>query len=452
MVAETAEFAPLSTIDVVWRLGVVVLLVAANGFFVAAEFALVGARRTRIDALVRKGSRSAKFAQHAIKHLDHYISGTQLGITLSSLALGWIGETTIASFLIQLFHGLPEPWNLVASHVVAGTIAFAFITFLHIVLGELAPKSIALLFPEATSMALAGPLIAFSKVFQPFIKILNGAANLLLRGVGLSAPTENERVHRPEEIEMLATQAFEHGGLAEEPLDMIRGVFDLSERTVADVMVPRTSMVALETTATVDQVIDTIETSGFARIPIYYESLDDIRGVVLARDAWRAFRKGEKVIDRLVRPVLFVPTSKDLESLLKQMLPERRHVVIGVDEFGGTAGLVTVEDILEEIVGEIQDEHESPAALIQRRADGIYVAGTVSLFELNDNFGLDLPAHDVATIAGYAMHKLGRIAAPGDEVTFEGGKLAIKEMNGRRIESVILTLDNPSRESNDGAG
>lgn len=451
MVAETAEFTPLSTVDVVWRLGLVFFLVAANGFFVAAEFALVGARRTRIDALVRKGSRSAKFAQHAIKHLDHYISGTQLGITLSSLALGWIGETTLATFLIQIFDGLPEPWNVVASHVIAGTIAFAFITFLHIVLGELAPKSIALLFPEATSMALAGPLIAFSKVFQPFIKILNGAANLLLRAVGLSAPTENERVHRPEEIEMLATQAFEHGGLAEEPLDMIRGVFDLSERTVADVMVPRTSMVAVETDTSIEDVISTIEESGFARLPVYGDSLDDVKGIVLARDAWRAFRKGEKTIDKLVRPVLFVPTSKDLESLLKQMLPERRHVVIGVDEFGGTAGLVTIEDILEEIVGEIQDEHEPPAALFEQHQDGIHVAGTVSLFELNDNFGLNLPAHEIATIAGYAMHELGRIAVPGDIVSFDGGRLTIGEMKGRRIETVILTLDSGADKSHGGA-
>ncbi|HEY0810690.1 MAG TPA: hemolysin family protein, partial [Longimicrobiales bacterium] len=384
MVAETVEFVPLSTLDILWRLAIVLLLVAANGFFVAAEFALVGSRRTRIDALAKKGSRSAKFAQHAIQHLDHYISGTQLGISLATLALGWIGETTVAAFLIQVFNGLPDPWNVIATHAVAGTIAFAFITFLHIVLGELAPKSLALLFPEATSMALAAPLIGFSKIFLPFIKILNGTANLLLRSIGLSSPKEAERVHRPEEIEMLAMHAYEHGGLAEEPLDMIRGVFDLSERTVADVMVPRTSMIAMAATGTVEDAVKLIEDHGFTRIPVYGNSLDDLKGIILAREVWRAYRGNDQRLDSLVRPVLFVPTSKDLESLLNEMLSARRHIAIGVDEFGGTEGLVTIEDILEEIVGEIQDEHEVTVPAIEHQGDEIRLAGTVSLFELND--------------------------------------------------------------------
>jgi CBS domain containing-hemolysin-like protein len=437
------EAEPLGIATIAWRLVVIFLLVAANGFFVAAEFALVGARRTRIEALMRSGSRAAKFANHAIHHLDHYISGTQLGITLSSLALGWIGETTLAAVFMQAFGGLPEPWNVAASHVVAGTIAFAFITFLHIVLGELAPKSIALLFPEATSMALAAPLIVFSKVFRPFIKILNGTANLLLRAIGLSAPSENERVHRPEEIEMIAMQAYEHGGLGEEPLDMIRGVFDLSERTVADVMVPRTSMVAVSTDATVEDVVELIEEKGFVRIPVYHDSLDDIKGIVLAREVWRSYRRAEKTLDDLIHPVLFVPTTKDLESLLKQMLPHKFHVAIGVDEFGGTAGLVTIEDIIEEIVGEIQDEHEAPNPTMELKGDEIHAAGTVSLFELNDNFGLELPAHEFATIAGYAMDLLGRIAQVDDEIDFRDGKLRIAAMSGRRIERIVITLNRP---------
>jgi CBS domain containing-hemolysin-like protein len=435
------EAAPLGAGTIAWRLAVIFLLVAANGFFVAAEFALVGARRTRIEALVRRGSRTAKFANHAIHHLDHYISGTQLGITLSSLALGWIGETTLAAIFMQAFGSLGEPWDLLASHVVAGTIAFAFITFLHIVLGELAPKSIALLFPEATSMALAGPLIGFSKIFTPFIKLLNGTANLLLRAVGLKAPTESERVHRPEEIEMIAMQTFEHGGLAEEPLDMIRGVFDLSERTVADVMVPRTSMVAVPLTASVEDVVDLIEEKGYARIPVYENSLDDVKGIVLAREVWRAYRHAEKKLPDLVHPVLFVPTSKDLESLLKQMLPHKFHVAIGVDEFGGTAGLVTIEDIIEEIVGEIEDEHEQPKPTMERKGDEIHIAGTVSLFELNDNYALDLPAHEFATISGYVMAQLGRIAQVGDELELDTGVLRIAGMSGRRIERVVLTLN-----------
>jgi CBS domain containing-hemolysin-like protein len=256
-------------------------------------------------------------------------------------------------------------------------------------------------------------------------------------------------VHRPEEIEMIAMQTFEHGGLAEEPLDMIRGVFDLSERTIADVMVPRTSMVAVPVTASVEDVVDLIEEKGFARIPVYEDSLDDIKGIVLAREVWRAYRHGEKKLPDLIHPVLFVPTSKDLESLLKQMLPHKFHVAIGVDEFGGTGGLVTIEDIIEEIVGEIEDEHEQPKPTMEQRGDEIHVAGTVSLFELNDNFALDLPAHDFATIAGFAMAQLGRIAQVGDEALFPGGTLKITGMSGRRIERIVLLLDSPPGDENE---
>ena len=246
----------LSVGDILWRVGLALALVLANGFFVAAEFSLVGARRTRIEALVRTGSRSAVIARNAINHLDHYLSATQLGITLASLGLGWVGESTLAAIFIQTFGGLGEPWDVIASHLVAGTIAFAIITVMHIVLGELAPKSLALLFPERVSVWTAAPLIAFARIFSPFIIVLNGSANLLLRAVGLRQPHEAERVHRPEEIEMLLRKTQEHGLMAQEPAEMIRGVFDLSETTAAEVMTPRTGMVAIPITATIEEIAD----------------------------------------------------------------------------------------------------------------------------------------------------------------------------------------------------
>jgi CBS domain containing-hemolysin-like protein len=445
LIAETAE-ATLGVGAIIWRLAVVVLLVVANGFFVAAEFALVGARRTRIEALVRKGSRSAKMAKYAIAHLDHYISATQLGITLSSLALGWLGERTLSSLFIQVFSGLVSPFDVIATHAVAGTIAFAFITFLHIVLGELAPKSIALLFPEQTSMWLAGPLIMFARIFTPFIKLLNGAANVLLRLFGLRAPAEAERVHRPEEIEMLAMHAFEHGGLSEEPLDMIRGVFDLSERTVADVMTPRTRMVAIPMTATIEEAVDAIVRSGHSRLPVYGTSPDDIKGYAPARDLWRAYRDEDKTLKDLVRPVMFMPTTKDLETLLTEMRDTRQHIALAVDEFGGTAGLVTIEDILEEIVGEIHDEHETDADTIVEKDGKILVDGTVSLFELNDRYRLMMPAHEFATVSGFVMAHLGRIALVGDEIPFDDGKFVVVQMSGRRIEKLELLLVKPASD------
>ncbi len=434
--------------DVIWRLSLALLLVLANAFFVAAEFSLVGARRTRIETLAESGNTRARLARSAIDHLDHYISGTQLGITLASLGLGWVGESTLAAVIIQAFDGLPPPWDWVATHTVAGIVAFALITFLHIVLGELAPKSIALLYPESTSLWTSGPLIAFSKVFSPFIAFLNGSANLFLRLLGLRAPTEVERVHRPEEIEMLVTQMYEQGALAEEPVEMIRGVFDLSETTAVEVMTPRTDIVALPIEATVDAAAELILEEGHSRIPVYEGSLDRIVGVVLARDVWRAQREGREDLSELIRPVPFVPDSKDIEGLLREMQEQRVHMAVVVDEFGGTAGIVTLEDLVEEIVGDIRDEYEMEPPEIEEVDTGeILVNGSVTIFDLNERYDLELPEDEYTTVAGYVMARLGHIPHVGEEVQFDGGHLRVVAMEGRRVDRLALLLESPQREA-----
>jgi CBS domain containing-hemolysin-like protein len=436
--------APLSGMQIALRLGAALLLVLANGFFVASEFALVGARRTRIDAMAEAGQRRAKVARNAIRHLDHYISGTQLGITLSSLALGWVGESTIAAILVQWFDGLPAPWDVLASHGVAIAIAFTVITFLHIVLGELAPKSLALLYPEAVSLWTAGPLVVFAKVFTPFIVFLNGSANLLLKMVGLRAPREAERVHRPEEIEMLLAQTFEHGLLREEPVEMIRGVFDLSETAAAEVMTPRTQISAVPSTATLDEVADVIVDSGHSRIPVFEGSIDHIIGVILARDFWRALRDRRQLpLRELIRPVPFVPESKDIENLLRDMQREGINIVVVLDEYGGTAGIVTVEDLIEEIVGEIQDEHEVEMVDIEE-IEGtrrVLLSGRVLVADLNEQYDMKLPEDEYTTVAGFVMGQLGRVAEEGDNVDVPGGALEVLSMSGRRIERIALTRD-----------
>jgi CBS domain containing-hemolysin-like protein len=427
--------------DIAVRLIIILALVGANGFFVASEFALVGARRTRIDMLAEQGERSARLAQKAIRHLDHYLSGTQLGITLASLGLGWIGETTLSSLFMQWFQGLPAPWDVIATHAVAGTIAFALITVLHIVLGELAPKSLAILHPERVSMWTAGPLIAFSIVLSPFIRALNGLAGLLLRAFGLSAPHEAERVHRPEELETLITQSFEHGLMSQEPVDMIRGVFDLSETTAAEIMTSRTEIVAVPRTGTIDEVERLIAETGHSRIPVYRDSIDQIVGVVLARDLWRARFDRRQHLDlaEFVRPVPFVPESKDLEHLLREMQRDGNHIVVVLDEYAGTAGLVTVEDIIEQIVGEIADEHESHWAEIEEEPDGrVLIAGRVLVADLNERFHLHLPEEEYTTVAGLVMGRLGRVAQVGEAVESAGGVFRVVAMSGRRIERVAL--------------
>jgi CBS domain containing-hemolysin-like protein len=432
----------LSAGSYIVRLFIVLLLVLANGFFVAAEFALVAARKIRIEALAKGGNRRARIAQEALRHIDHYISGTQLGITLASLGLGWVGESAIATLLIQIFHAVPEPWRVLSAHGVAITISFAIITFLHIVLGELAPKSIALLHPEKVTLWTAGPLIIFSKLLSPFITVLNGSAHLLLRLFGLRAPTELERIHRPEEIEILLMQTFEHGLLAEEPVEMIRGVFDLSEITAGEVMTPRINVAAVPTSATVDEVADLIFSRGHSRIPVYEDSIDQIVGMLLDRDIWQAQREGRESTAELIRPLFFVPDSKPIEGLLYEMQRQRSHMAVVVDEFGGTAGIVTIEDLVEEIVGEIQDEDEVEAPEIEETPSGeILLNGSFPVYELNERFRLKLPEQDYTTIAGYVLGRLGRIARAGDEVTFPGGRLRVLKMDGRRIDRLALSLD-----------
>ena len=439
---DAAAAEPLGAGDIVWRISLALLLVFANGFFVASEFALVGARKTRIEALVRAGSKPAIIARNAIARLDHYLSATQLGITLASLGLGWVGESTLAAIFMQIFGGLGEPWNAVASHVVAGTIAFALITILHIVLGELMPKSIAIMKPEKTSLWTAPALVVFAKVLAPFIYTLNGLANWLLGLFGLEAPHESERVHRPEEIDMIVQQSSEAGQLGAEPGEMIRGVIELSETTAGEVMTPRIEVVALPDTASVQEAAQIILGEGHSRVPVYRETIDNITGVLLARDVWKAQVHGELDLAKVVRPVNFVPDSKSIIELLPMMRKLGVQLVVVVDEFGGTAGILTIEDLVEEIVGEIRDEHDVEPPGIDIGDDGrVYISGSLGIGELNDEFGLDLPEEDYTTVAGYVMGRLGRIAEENDEVAFPGGRFIVLQMDGRRIERLELVLE-----------
>ncbi|MGH7481935.1 MAG: hemolysin family protein [Longimicrobiales bacterium] len=443
----------LSAGEIAVRLGIVLLLVLANGFFVAAEFALVASRLTRVRAMARAGIRRAKIAAHAIERLDHYLSATQLGITLASIGLGFVGEATMAAILTQAFDGLPYPFSVLAAHAVAITIAYIFITVLHIVLGELAPKSLAILHPESVSLWTAPPLALFTKVLAPFIWVLNGSANLLLRSIGMEAPHEAERVHRPEEIEMLVAQSHEHGLLSDEPVEMIRGVFDLSETPAGEVMTPRTDIIALGLGSTMDEAAELIISAGHSRVPVYGDSLDDIRGVILARDVWQAQRRGDRRLAALVRAVPFVPDGKPIEDLLREMQQSALHMVIVVDEFGGTAGLVTLEDVMEEIVGEIRDEHErdEPPPIADVGSGQIVVEGGVTLADLNDRYDLDLPEDEFTTVGGYVMGRLGRLPEAGEEVAFGKGVLEVIAMDGRRIERLFLSLNGEDEVVEDGS-
>ncbi|HEX9703957.1 MAG TPA: hemolysin family protein [Gemmatimonadales bacterium] len=420
------------------RLLAVVLLVGANAFFVAAEFALVASRRTRIDAMIRRGDSKARVVRHALQSLDRYISGTQLGITLASLGLGWIGKPALAGPLEAAFRWLPPAAAPIATEGLAVTLAFALITFLHIVLGELAPKALALLHPEQTSRWVARPLIIFTIATNPFIWLLNGTANGILRLFGARAPSEWERVHSPEEIMMLVEQTRKTGRIAAQGARMIEGVFEFSEKNAREVMTPRTKIVALPVTCSLDEAADRVARAGRSRYPVYRETLDDIVGTVHAKDILAALRANDgRRLEAILRPAVFVPGTREVEDVLADMKRQKTHIALVLDEFGGVAGLVTMEDLLEEIVGQIYDEYDRPetppAAGGQRM-----LTGAMELREVNAALGLALDDSEYTTLGGLLFGAMGRLPKPGDKVTTGGATFEIVEMEGRRVGKVRL--------------
>ncbi len=422
---------------ILFRLAMVLLLVAFNAFFVAAEFALVAVRRSRIDALAAEGDSKALTVQHALTHLDRYISGTQLGITLASLALGWIGEPALA---VLVDRGL----ELVGIHVSSGAAhsgaaiatAFIIITFLHIVLGELAPKSLALVKPEGVSRWVARPLMLFSQVMSPFIGLLNGAANGLLRLAGLQSANESQHVHSPEELRLLVMQARAHGTLDESDSAMLAGVFDFHAKKARDVMRPRTDVVALDIESTEAEVWEVLRSERYSRYPVYHESLDDPVGVFIAKDFWLRDDAEPFALANFVRDALFVPESRPAELVLDDLRKTRAQLAVVLDEYGGTAGIVTMEDLVEEVIGDIADEYDMANRLAMVTDGVLELAGSLSLVDVRSDYQLRIPEGDWSTLGGYVFSTLGRLPRIGDRVAYPGGELEVVAMDGRRVAAV----------------
>jgi CBS domain containing-hemolysin-like protein len=420
----------------------VVGLVLANAFFVAAEFALVTARKTRIRELAEGGDRLARSVEKTLGNLDRAISGTQLGITLASLGLGWIGEPAVAQTLERLMTAMSVQLSPVALHTVAIVIAFGFITYLHIVLGELAPKTVALLRPEAVSRLVAPPLNLFNRLVAPGIWLLNGSANLFLRMLGLREPTAAERVHSPEEIEMLVHQSLRQGVVEEDEQAMIQGVFELTHTVAREVMTPRPDIVGASADATIEDLLKMAADSGFSRLPVYEGSIDDIVGVVVVKDLlpWIVDRSRDSVSAReVMRDALFVPDTKAVDDLLAELRSQKLHMAIVVDEFGGTDGIVTLEDLVEEIVGEIYDEHDVAQADVAVEPDGrIVIDGGYSFSDLLAKFDLPAAEEEYDTVAGYVIGMIGRIPEVGESVPIGEAELEVLELNERRITRLEL--------------
>ena len=424
------------------KLVVVLLLVLANGFFVAAEFSLVSVRRTRIAELVSHGNTSAEAVQKAIENPDRVIAATQLGITLASLSLGWIGEPALSHLILPVVNLFPNALQSDISHSVAAGIAFVFITFLHVVVGELAPKSIALQDPERTSLFVARPTLWSEMIFKPAILLLNGTGNALLKLVGVHPASGHELSHSVEELKMLVTASAESGVVEQEESQMLHAIFDFGSLLVRQVMIPRTEVVAVEADMALKDIISLVSESTYTKFPIFEDNLDQIIGIVHIKDLLSAMQSSDCqqcTARDFAREPIFVPETISVNTLLHQFRSDRQHIAIVMDEYGGTAGLVTLEDLLEEIVGEVSDPFDMFIPEIQTQADGTILIDGLTLIEVfNEQLGLDLNDPDYDTIAGYVLGKLGRIPRLHDIVEGDGVRLKVEAMDGLRIARLSL--------------
>jgi CBS domain containing-hemolysin-like protein len=427
---------------------VVVLLVLANGFFVASEFALVGVRRSRIATLAQGGNRRAKLLLELIDSLNAYISATQLGITMASLALGWIGEPVFA-------HLLEAPLKGRVSEAVLDTIAFALaftlITFLHIVLGELAPKTLALERTEKIALAIARPLHLFYRIFFWPIRLLDWAGTRTVRLFGLHPSGAHASIYSEDEIRQLINLSRESGHLAADQQKLINRVFDFSDAEVREAMIPRTAVSALPLSATLQHTQQAFRGTGYSRMPVYRERLDEVMGIVFRRDLEPFLENPELPFSlrELMHPALFIPDTAPLGSALKRMQATRTHLACVVDEHGGFEGIITLEDLLEEIVGEINDEFdEEVRAQVVKDGDSYVLSGRLAVRDANRVLRLQLPEHDgYTTIAGFLMAQAGRLLNAGDEINHNGARFIVERVEGRSVRRVRLIQQSNQQEN-----
>ncbi|WP_218094911.1 hemolysin family protein [Paenibacillus solanacearum] len=426
-------------IAIVLNLVLVFLLVLLNGFFVAAEFALVKVRQTRLQQLAGEGNSKAKYALAVTKKLDAYLSSTQLGITLASLGLGWVGEPAISHLIVEpLFHamGIGLAWYANALSVFIG---FAVITFLHIVLGELAPKSLAIQKSEGTSLWLSAPLMLFYKIFYPVIWLLNGAANKLLKLIGVHPASEHEAAHTEEEIRILMDESAKSGHINKDELALFDNIFEFSDRVAREIMQPRTDMECLFTELSFAENLKIVYETKHTRYPVAKDDKDEIIGFVHMSDLLLADPDKEHDLREFLRPVLMVPESMEISYVLKLMQRKRSQIAVVIDEYGGTAGLITTEDILEEIVGEIHDEFdEGERSEIEKQGDAYSVDGRVLVEDLNDMLDLGIEDEEVDSIGGWLFKMLEENVVKGRKLEHGGFLYEITEVERLRILRVTI--------------
>ncbi len=428
----------MDIVPILFQLLLVIFLIAMNGFFVAAEFACVKIRPSRLETLIQEGSRQAKYAKKLTDHLDASLSVTQLGITLASLGLGWVGEPAVATLILPITHtiGLDD----VIGHTISLALAFSIITGLHIVLGELTPKTMAIQNVEKIMLSVALPMLVFHRVMYPFVWLLNHVANWVAHRMGFHTASEGDDAHTEEEIRLLMEESHRQGLIDDTEVDFVDNVFDFTDLNVREIMTPRTDMVCLSLEDTMEENMHTILEEQLTRYPICHEDKDHIVGFLHVKDLMRVMAEGRKPnLRRLARKALIVPESMDVSVLLKTMQKQRSQMAIVVDEYGGTAGMVTIEDIVEEIVGDIQDEFDEERPTAERRGKRIFsVDAKMLLEELEDILEIDIEDEDVDTVGGWLYDQIGQTPRVGQMAAAGGNLFYVEEVDGVRITRVLI--------------
>jgi CBS domain containing-hemolysin-like protein len=429
--------------SLLFELLAVAALILLNAFFVAAEYGLVTSRRTRIEELGHEGNRRAKRVLDLVSDPPRFIAAMQLGVTLTSLGIGALGE-----------HALTRAFDPVMATALAVAIAYLLLTFFHVVIGELVPKGVALGHSEGTALAVAAPVRAFFALFWPLIWVLQRSTNFVLGLLGLEPPGGETEVHSEAELKMLLNVSTERGEIEPGEQDMLYKVFDFADKEASDVMVPRPEVVALSVDLPPEECLRAVMESPYTRYPVYRESLDDIAGILHVRDLFGALvDRGLAAVEveQLVRPAYVVPETKDLAALLTEFRRTNQHMAIVVDEYGGMEGIVTLEDLLEEIVGEIEDEFDLPDESVEQVDEHtIRIDGTFPIDDFNEQFRTELPVEDYHTVAGFVFGQLGRAAQAGDEVSHDGMVFRVEEVEGQRIDKLAVTFEERREEEERG--
>jgi magnesium and cobalt exporter, CNNM family len=431
-------------VNLLLELVAVTALVLLNGFFVAGEYGLVTVRRTRMQELELKGSRRARRVLQITDSPPRFITAMQLGVTLTSLGIGALGE-----------HALTKLFDPVLATVLAVVLAYLILTFFHVVIGELVPKAIALGHSERTALAVAVPVSAFFTIAAPLIWLLRTATRFVLRLFGLEEPGAEGAVHSEAELKMLVSESTERGEIERGEQEMLYKVFDFADKEVSDVMVPRPQVVALSVDLPPEEALKAVLESPYTRYPVYRGSLDEIVGVLHVRDLIEAMHErgiAQVQVEDLIRPAYMVPETKDLAALLTEFRRQNQHLAIVLDEYGDVEGIVTLEDVLEEIVGEIEDEFDLPDESVERVDDHtVRIDGTFPIDDFNEQFGTEIPLEDFHTVAGFVFGLLDRVAEVGDEVEYGRLRFHVDEVEGTRIQRLTVTFVTPEPEAEQAA-